>query len=507
MTAAARGWAAPAQGFDAVVVGSGFGGAVSAARLAARGLRVLVLERGPWWGENAVRDEARSRPLPRGMGLRRLVRGVRWARGRRGRDVQLRADGLWEWHAHERAHALVASGVGGGSLVHTNLVAEPHPDVFDAFPPELSGDELAESFARVRALLAPAPAPQPSAREHAFAAATARAGLPAPRAPELAVRFGADPTRPETVENAAGQQQATCRHVAECVLGCPYQAKTSLDRTHVPIALGHGAQLRALCEVTAIGADERGYWVAYTDHHTGEAGRVTTPRLVLAAGTLGTVRLLLDARDRLRTLPRLPGALGSRFTTNGDVLGFAADTATLADATDGPTVTATTEAVVDGRRMTLAEAGLPVSAMPLPRRGRRRLETTIAVLAMGDEQASARLRLDGGTVRSDASRAQDPGYYEAVERAVARLAKGYRPARTAVAWPTGAGRDPLLTVHPLGGAPVGRDPSEGVCDHRGAVFGHPGLYVADGALLPRAPACPPSLLIAALAERQAGLVE
>ncbi|MDQ4129753.1 MAG: FAD-dependent oxidoreductase, partial [Actinomycetota bacterium] len=138
-----------AVSFDVVIVGSGFGGAVTAARLAQRGLRVLVLERGPWWGPGgAERPATERRDFPRGAwGARKLLRNVRWGRGGHSRDLFLQRDGLWEWHAFDRLHVLTASGVGGGSLVYTNIQEQPEDDFFRAFPPELSAEEMRPYYA------------------------------------------------------------------------------------------------------------------------------------------------------------------------------------------------------------------------------------------------------------------------------------------------------------------------------------------------------------------------
>ncbi len=496
---------------DVIVIGSGFGGAVTAARLAQRGLRVLVLERGPWWGPaGSEQPPSERRDFPRGVwGIRKLVRSVRWARGRRRRDVLLNRDGLIELHAFESLDVITGSGVGGGSLIYTNVLEAPDDDFFAAaFPPELSAGELRPYVDRVRALLRPMPLPAPMpAKNRAFEAAVRAAGLGAPHYPELAVRFGRDPRVREPGVNAAGVVQSTCTHCGCCVLGCPERAKTTLDLTYVPVAMRHGAELRPLCEVVAIGAEGADYRVRYRDHRSGAMQQVDAPRLVLAAGSMNTMRLLFQARDRHRTLPRLPTALGRRFSPNADLLGLVQGTTAVADVGEGPALNAFVRVEHEGRlRFIVGEVGLPLAALPLGGL-RRRLAHATGLIAMGRDASTGVVEFDGIGLRSRVGRGIDPGLFADIERTLDQVAAPYRGRRVWLNAPNGRGAARVGTVHPLGGCAVGRTPEDGVVDHRGQVFGHPGLFIADGSLYPRSPGVPPSLTIAALAERQATLME
>ena len=493
---------------DVIIVGSGFGGAVTAARMAQRGLRVLVLERGPWWGPGgAGQPERDRRDFPRGaLGARKHARALRWTRGERSGELRANVDGLWEWHRFPNADVLTASGVGGGSLVYTSIQEQPEAWFFEAFPPELSSEELRPYYARVRAMLRPVTAPYRPEKEAAFAAAVAATGRGEVERTQLAVAWGPDPHLSTPHHNAAGVQQGTCVNVGECVLGCPYGAKTTLDLTYLPLAIAHGAQVRPLCEVTAIGRAGSGYRVRYRDHRTGRRHEEAAPRLVVAAGTLNTLRLLLAARDRLGSLPALPPRLGHGFTLNGDAVAGQWRTAGLVRSDDGPTVTAVHRAR-DGQgrsHYVVGEAGMPVNGLPVPRWLRHRLQGSSALLAYGRERASARVTLAGRQVTTDAARDRDPAIYAAISATMRSVTAAYRPAR-ALLDGTDRARGRLLSVHPLGGAAVGSTPADGVVDHTGEVFGHPGLYVADGSLYPAAPGIPPSMTIAALAERIADL--
>lgn len=482
---------------DVIVIGSGFGGSISAARLAQRGLRVLVLERGPWWGPAGDGQPASDRrDFPRGVrGLRASVRSVRWARGKGSREIVLNRAGLYEMHAFEHLDVVTGSGVGGGSLIYTNVLEQPDASFFDAFPPEITADAMAPWFDRVRSVLRPSPLPTRPDKNQAFEQATVAAGMGMPVYPDLAISW-------DRRRNAAGIEQSGCTHCGCCVMGCTERAKTTLDLTYIPIALRHGAELRPLCEVVAVGREATRYVVRYRDHRTGRHQQVDAPRVVLAAGSLNTIRLLFQARDRHGALPYLPPALGRHFSPNGDLLAIAGDTQTVRDVGRG----AALNAFVRRDRFIVGEVGLPLSAMPLPEPVRRRLGRTALLLAMGRDASTGELRWDGRGLRTAVGRDIDPSLFAEIEDAIEAVSRPYGAARLFLNAPSGRGAGRIGSVHPLGGASIGRTADEGAVDHTGEVFGNPGLFIADGALYPRSPGIPPSLTIAALAERQAAMM-
>lgn len=507
--------------WDVIVVGTGFGGSVSAARLAQAGMKVLVLERGPWWGpvgEALAGDPSQQRPWPRGLlGSRKFVRNVRLARGRRSRERMLARDGLFELHRFEHLTTLTSSGVGGGSLVYTNIQAQPGPEYFDSFPAEIGHAEMRPHYERVRAMLRPTPLTQRPDKNRAFEAAVQAVGSSSgklPIYPDLAIAWGDDPARPQRRVNAAGFTQTTCNHCGECMLGCPTTAKTTLDQTYVAAALQAGARLRPLAEVVAIGerGRGRGYEVRYADHGGARTieRRARASKLVLACGTLNTLRLLFAARDRHRSLPRVSTSLGHGFSPNADLGALVlAARELLHDSTRGPAF----NAFMDVRthlggptRYVVGEVGLPLSALPLPKLVQRMLGTSGLLLAMGADASTGTIGFDGEFLHSEVGRDIDPELFDAIEASAAKLSAAYAPKLTWINAPASRGSQSLASVHPLGGAAIGSHPGDGVVDHRGEVFGHPGLYVADGSLVPRAPGLPPSMTIAALAERQAALM-
>ncbi len=504
--------------FDAIVIGSGFGGGITAARLAEKGLKVLILERGPWWGEAGRGRSPHHREFPRSLGgFRKAVRDVRWARGAKSRHLLLNADGLYEYHAFKSLDVLTGSGVGGGSLIYTSIMERPEPDFWANFPAEITASEMDPYFEKVRHMLRPHPLPDRPEKNAVFEKKARESGVGEVKYPDVAIAWGADARRQETFKNAAGVEQKTCTHCGMCVVGCNERAKTTVDLTYVPWALKHGAELRPLCEAITIGEVGKGYFVRYLDHSSKREETVQAARIIVSAGTMNTLRLLFSARDGLRTLPNLPRSLGRRFSPNTDMGGLVYGSPDLSKSTYGAAFNSFVPVRSEGRRdgsyrFLIGEVGMPVAELNLPGVLKRRLERTILLLGMGRDASSGTVTFDGEGLMTDLGRSVDPLIFSQMESAMAKVARAYRPGRYGVNVPAGRGAERIFTVHPLGGCSIGKTPDgqgadTGFTDHTGQVFGHKGLYVADGSLYPKAPGIPPTFTIAALAERIAALIQ
>jgi cholesterol oxidase len=539
---------------DVVVVGSGFGGAVTAYRLAAAGLSVVVLERGRAYPPGS---------FPRSPGD--MSRAF-W-------DPDEGLHGIYDVWSFTGCDSVVASGLGGGSLIYANVLLRKDEHWFVRDEPV--GDGGVETWPVTRADLDPhydaveqmlGATPYPFAhpayahtpKTIALRDAAAELGLDW-RLPPLGISFAGSPgTEPglglPIVEpaygNVHGVQRRTCRLCGECNMGCNDGAKNTLDHTYLSAAAHHGADLRTLHEARAVRQRAAGgYAVDYVHHpeadgEKAEPGTIECDRLVIAAGTFGTTRLLMRSRAGL---PGLSDALGSRFSGNGDVLAFllrAKDRTRTheIDASNGPVITSAIrlpDGVDDpgekGRGAYIEDGGHPAfvdwlaegadvrnNLLRVSRfainviwaaisrdpnmsseisglfRNTELSANSLPLLGMGRDVPDGRLRLRGGKldVRWDGSASTD--HFDRLETTMRRIADvlGAEYAELP-AWLA----ERFITVHPLGGAPMGHHAGEGVCDGYGEVFGHPGLYVADGAAMPGPVGANPSLTIAALADR------
>jgi len=318
--------------FNSVVVGSGFGGSVSAYRLAEAGRSVCLLERG--------------KPFPPGS-FPRSPHGL----SKNFWDPSEGLHGMFNVWSFRGIDALVSSGLGGGSLIYANVMIRKDERWFvqDGGAPggerwPVTRADLDAHYDRVERMLDVQKYPlhrepySETRKTFALKEAAERRGYHW-FLPNLAVTFANDGEEPAPGEpikeehpNLHGRTRYTCRLVGECDVGCNYGSKNTLDYTYLSHAQRLGADVRTRCEVRAFRPREGGgFEIDYVHHderaegHKTETRRlpvqtVTANHLIVSAGTLGSTYLLLANR---RAFGGLPDALGTRFCGNGDLLTFA----------------------------------------------------------------------------------------------------------------------------------------------------------------------------------------
>jgi cholesterol oxidase len=556
--------------YDAVIVGSGFGGSVMAYRLAEAGLRVCVLERGKAYppGSFARSPGAMSRNT--------------W-------DPSAGKQGLFDFWSFRTMDAISASGLGGGSLIYSNVLLRKDerwfvreratPGLYEHWP--VTRADLDPHYDAVERVLEPTPypfdhapyssTPKTSAMRDAAAAVTGSSWS----LPPLGVIFGnrGEPPRPGVPltgrEDMYGVPRSTCRLCGECNVGCNEGSKNTLDLTYLSMAEKLGVDIYVRSEVRGIyPAGANGYRVAFVEHSPELEGRpyrradldprtITGQRLILAAGAFGSTFLLLRMRREERAFARLSPMLGHRFSGNGDLLTMALFCRYLedhrrpriVDPTRGPVITSSVRVpdAVDGpggmmatdrRGLYVQDAGYPaflawlIEGAPTPstmgralgfvRRylaghlglnpdtnlsaelaefiGNARLtETSLPFLCMGRDVASGVMTIDRHDHLALHWRLEDSSEYvervRQVTQTMTHALGGYYADNPL--WHLSR----FITVHPLGGCPMGRHAHEGVVDSQGRVFGYPGLYVADGSVMPGPVGANPALTVAALADR------
>ena len=543
--------------FDAVVVGSGFGGAVTGYRLAEAGMSVCILERGKAYPPGS---------FPRSP----------WQMGRNFWDPSEGMHGLFDVWSFRGLGGIVASGLGGGSLVYSNVVLRKDEATFVKEDLEHGGYEywpvtyadLEPYYERHERMLdvAPYPFDQPpydgTYKTRAMQYASGELGLEW-FLPPLALAYarpGEAPGEPvhDDAPNLFGRTRLTCRLCGECNVGCNYGSKNTLDFNYLSLAaLRHGALIRTRCEVkTFAPRDGGGYTIDYVDHSDAVEGekrtrdlplrRITADRLVLSAGSFGTTYLLLKNRA---AFPGLSERLGTRFSGNGDILTLALEAKEddgrprIVDPGYGPVITSTVRVkdaleggpgrayyIQDGghpqivnwliqssnqlaivqrlvrfalglvrlwlRFTSRSEIGREVSAAFGPA---ELSSSSMPLFSMGRDIPDGTMKLTSdGLLDLDWTTRRSEEYFGNVRETGKQISRVLR-ADFMDNLPWYLGRS--LTVHPLGGCPMGRNESEGVVDSYGQVFGYPGLYIADGSVLPGPVGPNPSTTIAALAHR------
>jgi cholesterol oxidase len=539
--------------FDAIVIGSGFGGSVMAYRLAEAGRRVVVLERGKSYPPNS---------FPRAP--HELAKNF-W-------DPSSGLYGMYNIWSFRKSGAIVSSCLGGGSLIYANVLIRKPEKWFVYENPEGGGytpwpitlQDLTTHYERVEKMMGANPYPSGCApwsttpKTLAFDEAARKMGRKSTAVP-VAVSFSSRPGMPPMIgapieechPNLHGMPRSTCRLCGECDLGCNYGSKNTLDFNYLSEAKRLGAEIRTLSEVKEMSPDgQGGYMVRYVVHdpeenRASELRTVRAKNLILGAGTMGSAYLMLKNRA---AFPGLSPRLGQRYSTNGDMLAFLVKATRVENGQRVPRNVAPYFGAAITRGIEI-DADQPVGFL-LEEWGNpyfiswivqlsgfggflRRLLTfvklnlayqfgfannanlsaaisnvlgdavtsmsTMPTIAMGQEPPAGTFSLSRGKYLDLVWNESKPFYdrLTALLKEVAAALGGEFQENPAFRF----NFEQFMSAHPLGGCPMGATAQEGVVSPEGEVFGYPGFYIADGSVMPGPVGVNPALTIAAVADR------
>ncbi len=511
---------------DFVVVGSGFGGSVSALRLVEKGYRVLVLEAGRRW---------RTGEFPK---TNWLLHKFLWL-------PKLGFYGIQRITLLKNVLVLSGAGVGGGSLVYANTLLEP-PGAFFTDPRWAQLDDwrarLAPHYATAKRMLGATASRFLGAGDQTLREVAVELGVGETfHQPEVAVYFG-EPNRsaPDPFFGGEGPERVGCTYCGGCMVGCNVGAKNSLDKNYLYLAEKRGAVVQPLTTVIDVAPHPDGGYVVST-RRTGPLGRRGRPlrarAVVLAGGVLGTVPLLLACKQR-GSLPQLSARLGDYVRTNSEAIVGALSRRADVNNSRGIAITSgfypepqthvqlvrygegqdamgrISALMVDGtggrlRRLLrfLGEIAHHPADFLRSLKPWGWAKGTVILLAMQSIDNHLRLKLErpwwwpfGQRLVSElpAGQTQPPTFIPAANLVARKVAE--KTDGVALGAINEALLDAPTTAHILGGCCMGATDADGVIDADHQVFNYPGLYVCDGSAISANLGVNPSLTITALSE-------
>jgi cholesterol oxidase len=495
---------------DVIVIGSGFGGSIAASRIAEAGISVKLLERGPWRDSLPVRSMNIDRRSPFPTGLNYLTKLVRTIRNNKlpGGKVTLNRQGFFEMHVGEGLNVLCSSNVGGGSHTYSGLnVRPPEPGYWDGVAEGLSDAVMDAHYNNVLGRMGssvPSDAHMPESIRDRFTDSEVLASDEDVGNLQMGFLFAKEPGNPTEVTTEDGITRREATPGEDGNLGSPGGGKTSLDFAYLAQAIKHGLEVLDLCEVLAIrpapeGAPGR-YRVNVENHHNGDFESHYADKVIVAAGTLNTLQLLLRSRDGKNGLGGMP-RLGQRFGSNGDFMAYWNLNDTSRDLSKSMPCHGWVRMKYEDDRPSdrpwpmIVEGAMPnPDKLPLPGFLKKKFRHGAFIAGMGPDAQDGTVSLEKGKLKID----YDPDNSEIfsdIEGSLDLISEKTGKKIYYLERPT--------TVHPTGGACIGRGTGDGVVNAEGEVFDHPGLYVADAAALPKPVGGPPSITIGAWADHVA----
>jgi len=507
--------------YDVLVVGSGFGGSVTALRATEKGYRVGVLEAGRRFDTSTLPTSSWQ--------LRRFL----WA-------PVLGMRGIQRITPLKDVSILSGAGVGGGSLVYANTLYEPlDPFYTDPQWGDITDwrDELAPHYDQAKRMLGVNEVAEDTPADAYIHDLAERLGVADTyhRTP-VGVFFGEPGERvPDPYFGGEGPDKVGCTHCGSCMVGCRVGAKNTLDRNYLYLAEKNGAEVHPNRQVVDLEPLPGGGWRVVTEKPGAWVRKrrrtVTTERVVLSAGVLGTLKLLLKLRDTGR-LPDLSERLGDVVRTNSEAIVGASAKVPDPSLSQGVAITSSihpdptthiepvryppgsnamgllTTVLVDGGGKTPRQVRFLTAVARHPVRFLRSLsvrrwsERSIILLVMQSRDNSISIRRHaklGNLVSRPGHGEPNPSYLPVANQAAREVADMLDGE------PWGAWNETLLdaptTAHILGGCAIGATPDDGVIDPYQRVYGYEGLSVADGSAVSANLGVNPSLTITAMTER------
>ncbi len=508
--------------FDYTIIGSGFGGSVSALRLAEKGYKVLVIEKGKWHG---AKDFPKSN-----WGLKKWLwlPSVRWF-------------GIMKITFFRHVGILSGTGVGGGSLVYANTLPTPKASFFTTGSWKRLANwekELAPFYEIALKMLGAQKNPEFHEGDLALKQLSKEIGKEDQfEAPNVGVFFGEpNVTVSDPYFEGRGPERAGCNFCGGCMTGCRYNAKNTLDKNYLYLAQKLGVEILAENEVYDVkpmggndGAD--GYEIKFKSSTSFFRPKksVTSKGVIFSGGVLGTIKLLLKLKKT--SLPRISDKLGDDVRTNNESLISVTQQNGGKDLSKGVAIGSILHTGDDSHlevvRYSQGSGFWRFSHVPMAagktswarivgiikeiaRRPATYLKlysvkdwakNTAILLFMQTLDSKLKFKLGAlGRMTTSVEEGKKPGVFlpQAVE-----LAKTY--GKIISGKETVFALEPLAgitsTAHILGGAVMGGDAAEGVIDKDNRVFGYQNMLVCDGSMISANPGVNPSLSITAITER------
>jgi cholesterol oxidase len=505
--------------YEFIIIGSGFGGSVSALRLAEKGYKVLVIEKGKWFNTD---DFPKSN-----WNVKKWL----WI-------PLIRFYGFFKITFYKHIGILSGVGVGGGSLVYANTLPIPRSKFFEAETWKHLADwqnELAPFYSIARNMLGVTKNPKEEYGDKILHEVSKQIGKENYfELTDVAVYFGEpDKEAPDPYFNGDGPARSGCNFCGGCMVGCRHNAKNTLDKNYLYLAQKHGAEIKAESEVFNVIVDNIGnsgytvYWKSSTKLIK-QKGSYTCKGIVFAGGVLGTVPLMLKLKQT--SLPNISDKLGCAVRTNSESLLGITSSNPDSDFSKGIAISSIVhtddDSHVEPVRYPSGSGFWRLQVLPMIE-GRNVIVRLLRVIwfvirhpgrtaklyFVNDWASKTQILLFMQTINSTLK------FEKGLFRMRSKLEKGKAPsafipqsrdlanrfAALSDGTPGALMSEILLgiptTAHILGGCVMGADREEGVIDKNNKVFGYENMYVCDGSMISANPGVNPSLTITAITER------